>query len=273
MKINQLGEVRERELRYADDSVLDEHGSLSLLDVYKLEAQCPKHVPGGAGIWAVNLTSLRGSPQTVGAVFTLGGTRIKTLEGGPKKVGALQLIRNRELSNLEGCPEITGAGAGTGLKVEDCGIVELVGAPRRLEGDLTIKSCRHLKSLEGCPMFIEGSAWLTEVKADNALQHLPTIVTQYYQLPFELDCTFKELTNRVKFAETLAIGGKLDGPMLSLLKVEGLRMLTTQHIHEDTDWFKAFKIVTKYIPVKSKSAIIDCQDELMEAGLEYFAEL
>ena len=50
------------------------------------------------------LTSLDGSPTTVGGHFYCMSNKLITLEGGPKEVGGAFFCNNNQLISLEGCP-------------------------------------------------------------------------------------------------------------------------------------------------------------------------
>jgi len=67
-----------------------------------------KDVKGSFNCSGNDLTSLEGSPETVGEIFWATHNKLTSLKGGPKEVGAFYSVAYNELTSLEGGPEKVG---------------------------------------------------------------------------------------------------------------------------------------------------------------------
>ena len=99
----------------------------------------------GDFICTVNkLTSLEGSPKTVGTGFYCDNNNLTSLEDGPETVGDDFNCSSNNLTSLEGCPEtVSGDFDCTNNK-----LTSLVGSPKTIGGDLHCRD-NNLTSLEG----------------------------------------------------------------------------------------------------------------------------
>jgi hypothetical protein len=97
------------------------------------------------------LTSLEGSPQSVGGDFYCSRNQLKTLEGCPKSIGRHFYCQNNQLISLEGCPK----SVGEGFYCQNNQLMTLEGGPKSVGGDFW---CNHnqLISLDGCPKSVGG---------------------------------------------------------------------------------------------------------------------
>ena len=78
------------------------------------------------------LTSLEGSPQTIGWSFHCSNNQLTSLEGGPQTIGKSFYCRNNRLTSLEGSPQTVG-------RSFDCSnnkLTSLQGLPKEISGDL-----------------------------------------------------------------------------------------------------------------------------------------
>jgi hypothetical protein len=128
-----------------------------------------------------------------------------------------------------------------------------------------ISDCKKLTSLEGCPDKIEGS--LNSMSNINltSLAGCPRVIRKNLNLAF---CSgIKSFDNLPEQASTISIHSvtKEPIPLLLFLKVQGL----SEIIGLPTN---AEKVIKKYIGKPMTNArIIQCQSELIDAGLEEWA--
>ena len=97
------------------------------------------------------LTTLKGSPKSVGGDFYCNDNKLTTLKGSPKSVGGNFECSGNKLTSLEYCPESVGGNF-------DCHsnqLTSLVGCPEVIGVDI---NCRHNKitDFKGVPEFFEG---------------------------------------------------------------------------------------------------------------------
>lgn len=93
-----------------------------------------------------DLTSLEGSPRSVGGSFDVSANKLENLIGGPTSVGDTYECRSNEITSLVGCPGY--------VKALLCGrnkLQNLIGCP---EASLICCDDNNLTSLEGCPRVI-----------------------------------------------------------------------------------------------------------------------
>lgn len=111
------------------------------------------------------LTSLEGSPHTVGGVFNCGGNLLTSLKGAPQRVGGHFICNKNPLKSLEGAPQEFGYNDDPRLNAEghprhifdcnDCGLEDLKGSPQHVPGSF-LCSGNPLKSLAGAPLRVDG---------------------------------------------------------------------------------------------------------------------
>jgi len=78
------------------------------------------------------LTSLEGSPQTVGGSFDCSDNKLTSLEGGPQTVGESFDCSDNQLTSLEGSPETVGRS----FLCYNNKLTSLQGLPKEISGDL-----------------------------------------------------------------------------------------------------------------------------------------
>ncbi len=156
--------------------------------------------------------------------------------------GSLNCSSNR-MTSLEGCPSVIGGDFNCIVN----NLTTLKGGPKVVGGDYFCKE-NKLTSLEGVA---------EEVKELYAMHNkINTLINISKQLK---KCTHIDLTGNV-----IQDGG------LGLLLVEGLEHVETAMCGKP---FKdAIVIITKYL-VDGRAGILECQEELIDAGLERFAIL
>jgi hypothetical protein len=104
------------------------------------------------------LTSLEGSPHTVGNTFNCEGNFITSLKGAPQRVGLNFICNKNPLKSLEGAPQEFGYANGLAhtFSCYDCGLEDLKGSPQHVPGNF-ICSGNPFKSLEGAPLTVDGN--------------------------------------------------------------------------------------------------------------------
>lgn len=175
------------------------------------------------------------------------------------------------LKTLEGCPtDITGT-----FNASYNIFPDLKGGPQRVGGDYYVSYNPELKSLEGMAETVVGGLNLsTTMISEEDFKYLPKALKELRLGSCE---NVKSISGLHKYVEDIerAIGLSnvpLTGGLLGLLKIKNLTGLQ-YGFGSDIPLNKALKIVDGYLPVKSNHAIMDCQDELIDAGLAVFAKL
>jgi hypothetical protein len=105
-----------------------------------------QHVSGDFVVPTCRLTSLKGSPESVGGVFNCKSNKITSLAPGPKTVGLSYICGYNPLVSLEGCPEVVPGD----FYCESTQIQSFQGAPK-VVGDDLFAIINPLKSLDGFP--------------------------------------------------------------------------------------------------------------------------
>lgn len=122
--------------------------------------------------------------------------------------------------------------------------------PKQFSLRLFNKLCINLKSLEGCPTHLEGI-----VDLHNGPKLSLSRIDKYIK--------------RIQTA--LYVPNEYKGPMLSILKIKELQWVDTLGGTAAAPLARACDIVSTHL-VKDRN-IMDCQEELMNAGLEEYAQL
>ena len=208
------------------------------------------------------LTSLRGAPKIVrGSFSVIDNPTLSTLEGGPEEVGTYYYAMfARDLKSLEGIARKIGGGINFGkcglttmrglsakwldtVSVQSNKLTDLMYSPRDV-GEFDASS-NKLLSLKGAPAEIDQRLWLDN---NNSLTNLKGIGRE-----FILRC-----------------------PSISMLncpiKSHALGLCLVKKLEELEGDFPGIEILRKYMS-QGHDALIDCQHELIEAGLEELAQL
>lgn len=162
-----------------------------------------------------------------------------TAETQNKKWKRLFDCSNRKLTSLTGAP----------LEVENdfqCDrnkITSLIGAPVKVGGDFSCANNR-LTSLEGAPKEVGGHFYCH----DNQITSLKDIHKQIIKMNGGFHCHHNEIKSHV----------------LGLLLIPGIKVIASAE--------KWGPILNDYIG-SGRKGLLDCQNELIEAGLEEFAQL
>ena len=192
----------------------------------------------------------------------------------PLKFGTVDgdfCIARLRLKTLDGCPtDITGT-----FNASYNIFPDLKGGPRRVGGDYYASYNPELKSLEGMAETVVGGMNLSSTRiSEEDFKYLPKKMKELRLSNCENVKTLSGLHKHVEEIErALGISGiDLSGGLLGLLKIKSLIGLQ-YGFGSDKPLDKALKIVDNYLPAKDTNAIMDCQDELIDAGLEEYARV
>lgn len=167
---------------------------------------------------------------------------------------------NNKLTSLEGCPKsITGT-----FSCSKNNLITLEGAPQKVGGGFYCVN-NKLTSLKGVPTLVEGDFNC----GDNKLVSLEGIASE---IAGDLDCCDNLLTSLEGIHKHIKhIGGHayfqnnpIKSHVLGLLRISGLQgvILGSRDVE---------RIINKYL--KGDRDILACQEELIAAGREDFAQL
>jgi hypothetical protein len=191
-----------------------------------------------------NLQSLVGGPEEVGS-FAVMDCDLRSLEGFPKKVesGDVTLTLNPKLGSLKGLADIDGE-----LYMADCGLTSLKGCPEKVKEF----SCARnpLTSLEHCPRMV-----------DNEFIAHHCELTSLHNIHKHIDYIGSDKSFTVDFDLT---DNPIKSHVLGLLKIKGNFTVKLSNV-------KVKKIINKYL--RGNRNMLECQQELIDAGFEEFAQL
>lgn len=149
---------------------------------------------------------------------------------------------NKKLTSLEGAPKTIDGD----FWCNNNHLTSLKGAPERVTGGFDCSSNR-LTSLEGAPKKI-GSYFFCDNNNLTSLQNIHKMITE---INGDFYCHKNKITSHV----------------LGLLLIPGIK-----NIVASVDEFSWVKILNRYLG-KGRKGMLDCQNELIEAGLEEYAQL
>jgi hypothetical protein len=232
--------------------------------------------------------------------FDCSARRISSLEGSPKQIsGAFICSYNKDLTSLKGATQ-------KGIDEFDChkcDIISLEGCPEEIFGGFSCESNKKLTSLKGMPQ--KGLTYVNVYDCDlRSLEGCPEIINGHFncsgnknltslkgvpkKIKWNLSCQDTSISSLKDIHKMISqIDGIIDLPLtiksniLGLLKIKNLKKVsfisnmisaTTQKMfHKDLE--DIADIINKYLPNPTPDKIIDCQNELVEAGFEEYAEL
>lgn len=187
------------------------------------------------------LTDLVGSPKTVTGFYDCSHNSLVSLEGSPGEVFHFNCSNNK-LTTLEGMPrKVT-----VGINAAENKLKSVAGIPSIVYSHLSLAD-NELSSFEGFPREIHGDLHL-------------------YTNKFE---SLKDIHKHIKVLKgcVLVTGNPLKSHLLGVLLIKGVTSLTSSVPKVDT-------IIDKYLPNhRGMEAVLECQEELINAGLEKYAEL
>ena len=167
--------------------------------------------------------------------------RLVSFEGAPQEIikGEFRASECPLITNLEHSP----TRVDSHFNISRCsGLTSLKGAPKKVGGNFNCAYAHKLTSLEGCPEEVGGNVFLDET-ALKSLDFLPKKINGRLSLD-----NIPDLKDYLKIFNTKGIS----------------------HVIITRRFSKLENILNKYLPTQD---MLNCQDELIEAGLERFAEV
>lgn len=183
----------------------------------------------------------RNLPSEIDGDFSISEEGLTSLEGSPRRVTDDFFCIDNKLTSLEGGPEYVGGDyhcSGNKLKT-------LKGAPKTINGDFWCNNNRELQTLEDGPEIIHGSLWCR----GNNLRSLKGIHKHIKEINGWFNAVSNPITSHV----------------LGLLLIKNLGKVFLDNKQVET-------ILNKHIGT-GMTGMLDAQEELMEAGLEEYAQL
>lgn len=193
------------------------------------------------------LKSLTGLPKEITGSFDICGlpNNITSMEGGPQIIGYSYEVENSSITNLKGIPKyIKGSFSIASSRI----LASLEGGPTRVDGQLyNISNCTKILSLNGITRSIQGAL-------DISKSGITSLVG--------ISDLFDNLRTLIVDVDQIKDGG------LGLLALRSFKEVKSHYGSND----KWQNIVNKYAS-KGEEGILECQSELIENGLEEFAQL
>jgi hypothetical protein len=208
------------------DGTVDVNGNVNMLDVFftkipvkfgkitgdfycfnnkltTLEGS-PQSVGGNFICYKNQLTNLEGAPQSVEGNFDCSDNQLTSLKGAPQSVGGNFILYNNQLTSLEGAPKSVGGNfdcssnklttlegspqsVGGGFYCSNNQLTSLEGSPQSVGGDFGCYNNR-LDSLEGAPKSVGGSF-------DCSNNQLTSLVGAPQSVGGSFDCSYNQLTS------------------------------------------------------------------------------
>ena len=185
--------------------------------------------------------------------------------------GDFSITDLQNLESLDGCPETIN---GRFSCIMCHSITSLVGGPEKVLGDYDCSMCTSLESLVGSPKYIKGTLHLTGCNRLKSLDGITPHIcgnldlgSSYSQSQF---VTLKDIHKHIKKMDgnySVIYAGKLASHVLGVLLIDGCKRLLFDNLD-------VCKIINKYLNEPfTPHRLYDCQDELIEAGFEEYAQL
>lgn len=223
----------------------------------------PKIIGNNCYVSDNHLTSLKGCPKRMPKDFRCQNNALKTLIDGPEYVGRNFDCSDNKLTSLEGAPKEVGGSF-------DCGdnlLTQLSHIPEKIKGNFTC-SGNKLTSLVGGPTHVKDS-YLCSFNPITSLEGIARFIG-HNLLMFHCDeiTTLKDIHEHIDYiGNIINLNTKnIKSNVLGLLLIDGLKAVVNESGEKWAD------IVNRYIG-KGRKGMIDCQNELIEAGLEEYAQL
>ena len=203
---------------------------------------------GDLSVAFTDLTSLEGAPSHVNGSFNCNGNYLTSLTGSPAEIRNNFYCVKNQLTSLEGGPSEVGAD----FSCSQNNLTSLKGAPSLIPNDF-ICNDNSLTSLEGAPSSI-GRDFRC---ARNRLTSLSMIHKH-----------IKHIGGSISMHQN-----SIEGCVLGLLLIDGLKGIRIT-LGEDEKFSMVCDIINRYlVNTRGRGALIDCQNELLDEGLEEYAKL
>ena len=237
------------------------------------------------------LTSLKGCPGTINGYFICGGNQLNDLQYGPKIVKGDYSCWENHITTLDYLPEIVEGNfdisdndlskadlsrlnsitIGADLTLTRCNLKSLNGVPKKIYGSFECSN-NHFKDFTGGPEFVYGNFICYDCNKLESIKGLPKFIKE------DLSCyDCKKLTNFHDIHKYLEHVVRVDLDTASI-KSHVLGFVLVKNIKEIIDiqgksrcapWAQ---IINRYLG-KGHQGVMDAQEELIEAGLEEYAQL
>ena len=219
----------------------------------------------------------------------LHGNKITSWEGIPKRInGYLNANSNSGLTSWEFAPEYAES---VYLNLEN--IPTLVGIPKSKSSSLLHGKMKNLNGLHDETYSLD-FGYFNNLSSVLGLPKGPVNNVEFWQcnaLNFPLEPIGVKIEVNLSFSECAGITNfknvhktvsecreiiildcvNVKSNILGFLKIKNLKKIVNSR--NNTDFDNAVKIIKKYLPNPTMEQIIDCQNELIEAGFEKYAEL
>lgn len=230
------------------------------------------------------LSTLRGAPHTVKKNFIVKGNNLTSLVGGPTVVGKGYDCSNNHLTDLVGSPEIIpntfncSDQAERLIKMGEVDMIfasclSLVGSPRKV--GTFVASCCGIRTLRGGPITCAGSYLVV----NNSLENFDGIAST---IGGSIDVFGSKITSLTGLGDLCpqVDGVFFDHPRtdinqwiaggICLILVPGLVQMPKITPDNQSATARASRIIKKYLG--RPDALFECQAELLDQGLDAFAE-
>ena len=184
--------------------------------------------------------------------------------------GSIRMHSNHMLSTLKGCPlHVKGD-----FDVDHClKLTSLEHAPRTVDGDATFFKC-GLTSLKWVPSFVGGGLDVASNKITSIDDMTETTILGGWDLKKNQIKSFHNIHKKVTRCNGLILIDRnpVESHVLGFILIEGLEGVSVDEDLTNEPVQQAFEIVNKYIG-KGKSGVIEAQEEMLDLGLDDFAQL
>ena len=240
----------EDEIEIHDDLTVTIHGDLiSEKSSFKRFPCAFREIKGSITLNHCKIQTLIGMPETIDGDLMLYNTKLTNLEHAPKTLsggGAVYLTANTELVSLLGCPQEVES-----FSVADCEKLEsLEGGPRKCDHTYKIDTCEGLHTISGIAEHIGKNLLITNCRSLESLKGI------HKNLKF---CGGKINVSGTRFKSNI----------MGLFFVKGITGF--EYNFGTGKASQAFDIIFK--ATKEGKDQLECQDLLIDAGLESFAGL
>ena len=195
---------------------------------------------------------------------------LTSLEGAPQKInGDFNCSFNKNLTSLEGAPQ-------EGVKdfyCFECNLMSLEGAPKKIQGNFYCGFNSNLGSLKGAPQngveaFNCGNCNLT------SLEGAPKKINGIFSCEGNPITSLKGIHNIIEEINgDCTFPDSIESNILGLLKIKNLKSVYFFDKNNGRTKLQIVEIINKYLPNPTTDKIIDCQNELIDAGFEEYADL
>lgn len=184
--------------------------------------------------------------------------------------GDFSISGYRNLTSLEGCPtEIHGHFS----CFSDRSLKDLSGSPEKVSGYFDCSDCKSLTSFKGSPKFIGETFFASYCDSITTLEGITPHINDNLDLSYCTGLTsLKDIHKHCEIINgTIFIPDNVSSHILGVLKIKGLNRVSFQNpAHKEVQ-----RIVNEYLQEHrdTPQRLYDCQDALIEAGFEDFAQL